>query len=59
MALQTCEDIPLKPDEVRGLPQMGLDAANKTMEINSECVVQENYPFQVDSLLYTPQHGVR
>ncbi len=33
VALQTYEDLPLKPDEVRGLLQMGLDAANKTMEI--------------------------
>jgi Xaa-Pro aminopeptidase len=93
-------------DDVRGLLQMGLDAANKTMEImragveaswvartvqafiaergygdnilygpchglglmecehpwmesNSEYVLQENYTFQVDSFLYTPQYGAR
>jgi Xaa-Pro aminopeptidase len=94
------------PDEVRGLLQMGLDAANKTMEImragveaaavareiqeyvtergygenllygpchglglmecehpwmetNSDYTLQENYTFQVDSFLYTPQYGAR
>lgn len=94
------------PDDVAGLLQMGLDAANKTMEImaagveaefvartiqayiaergygdnilygpchglglmecehpwmetNSEYVLQENYTFQVDSFLYTPQYGAR
>ena len=93
-------------DDVRGLLQMGLDAANKTMEImragveaawvartvqefitergygqnilygpchglglmecehpwmetNSEYLLQENYTFQVDSFLYTPQYGAR
>ncbi|PKO21887.1 MAG: hypothetical protein CVU38_12300 [Chloroflexi bacterium HGW-Chloroflexi-1] len=94
------------PADVRGLLQMGLDAANKTMELikagveahqvaqtvhdfitargygpnilygpchgiglmecehpwmetNSEYVLQENYTFQVDSFLYTPQYGAR
>ena len=94
------------PDEVRGLLQMGLDAADKTMEVikagvearqvaktlqdyiiargyganslygpchgiglmecehpwietNSDYVLQENYTFQVDSFLYTPQYGAR
>ena len=94
------------PDDVRGLLQMGLDAANKTMEVikagvaarqvaqtvqdfitdrgygsnilygpchgiglmecehpwmetNSEYMLQENYTFQVDSFLYTPQYGAR
>jgi hypothetical protein len=32
VALKTCEDVPLKPDEVHGLLQMGLDAANKMMD---------------------------
>lgn len=92
--------------DVRGLLQMGLDAANKTMEViragiearqvaqevqdfitargygpnilygpchgiglmecehpwmetSSEYVLQENYTFQVDSFLYTPQYGAR
>jgi len=94
------------PDDVRGLLQMGLDAANKTMELikagvaarqvaqavhdfitargygpnilygpchgiglmecehpwmetNSDYVLQENYTFQVDSFLFTPQYGAR
>ncbi|MCX6032187.1 MAG: Xaa-Pro peptidase family protein [Chloroflexi bacterium] len=94
------------PDDVRGLLQMGLDAADKTMEVikagvearhvaqtvqdyitargygpnilygpchgiglmecehpwmetNSEYVLRENYTFQVDSFLYTPQYGAR
>jgi Xaa-Pro aminopeptidase len=93
-------------DDVRGLLQVGLDAANKTMEImragveaswvartvqeyvsergygdnllygpchglglmecehpwmetNSDYLLQENYTFQVDSFLYTPQYGAR
>ena len=93
-------------DDVRGLLQMGLDAANKTMaimragveaawvartvqefitelgyganilygpchglglmecehpwmETNSEYLLQENFTFQVDSFLYTPQYGAR
>lgn len=33
VALQTYADVPLKPDEVRVLLQMVLDAANKTMAI--------------------------
>ena len=94
------------PDDVKELLQVGLDAANKTMEImragvdarwvaqtiqdliisrgygdailygpchglglmecehpwietNSGYVLQENYTFQVDSFLYTPQYGAR
>jgi Xaa-Pro aminopeptidase len=93
-------------DEIRQLLQMGLDAANKTMDLmragvpardvavtvqnfikqrgygdailygpchgiglmecehpwietNSDYVLQENYTFQVDSFLYTPNYGAR
>jgi Xaa-Pro aminopeptidase len=93
-------------DEVRNFLQMGLDAANKTMEImragalakdvaltvqdyikqrgygdailygpchgiglmecehpwietNSDYILEENYTFQVDSFLYTPNYGAR
>ena len=36
-----------------------MECEHPWMETNSEYVLQENYTFQVDSFLYTPQYGAR